>query len=76
MRSTISKLDRIRDASSRTVREATTDQIAPLRHRILLNFEGQADGVTPDAVLDGILDQVPAVSSPPARPGRAWLGRR
>jgi MoxR-like ATPase len=47
-----------------------------LRHRILLNFEGQADGVTPDAVLDGILNQVPEAPTRPVRPGRAWLGRR
>jgi MoxR-like ATPase len=50
-----------------------------LRHRILLNFEGQADGVTADAVLDGILDSVPEAPSraaPTARAGRVWLGRK
>jgi len=30
-----------------------------LRHRIILNFEGEAEGVRPDAVLDDILATVP-----------------
>ncbi len=30
-----------------------------LRHRILLNFEGEAEGVSTDAVIDEILEQVP-----------------
>ncbi|MBI1337473.1 MAG: AAA domain-containing protein [Phycisphaera sp.] len=30
-----------------------------LRHRILLNFEGQAEGVTPDMVLNDIVDTMP-----------------
>jgi MoxR-like ATPase len=29
-----------------------------LRHRILLTYEGEADGVTPDAIIDRILDVV------------------
>ena len=32
---------------------------ASLRHRLILNFEGEAEGVTPDAVVDRILDGVP-----------------
>ncbi|NLF76250.1 MAG: MoxR family ATPase, partial [Chloroflexi bacterium] len=32
---------------------------AALRHRILLNFEGQAEGVTPDDVIADLLAQVP-----------------
>jgi MoxR-like ATPase len=36
-----------------------------LRHRLLLNFEGQADGVRPDAILDRVLD---AVERAPVRP--------
>lgn len=32
-----------------------------LRHRVLLNFEGEAEGVTPDAVISGILKAVPDV---------------
>jgi MoxR-like ATPase len=31
---------------------------AALRHRILLNFEGQAEGISADAVVDHILEQV------------------
>jgi MoxR-like ATPase len=30
-----------------------------LRHRILLNFEGQAEGLTTDAVVDHLLERVP-----------------
>jgi MoxR-like ATPase len=32
---------------------------ATLRHRIILNFEGEAEGVDPDAVIDGILAELP-----------------
>lgn len=32
-----------------------------LRHRVLLNFEGEAEGVTPDAVISAILKAVPDV---------------
>jgi MoxR-like ATPase len=31
---------------------------AALRHRIILNFEGEAEGVRPDAVLDDVLDAI------------------
>ncbi len=31
-----------------------------LRHRVLMNFEGQAEGVTPDMVIDDVLEQTPA----------------
>jgi MoxR-like ATPase len=31
-----------------------------LRHRILINFQGQADGVTPDHIIDGLLTTVRA----------------
>jgi MoxR-like ATPase len=30
-----------------------------LRHRVLLNFEGEADGVTTDQILAAILDKLP-----------------
>ncbi|MBL4845194.1 MAG: MoxR family ATPase [Planctomycetes bacterium] len=30
-----------------------------LRHRILLNFEGEADGIKSDEIVDNILDEVP-----------------
>ncbi len=32
---------------------------AALRHRILLNFEGEAEGLTPDAVITNIVDTLP-----------------
>ena len=35
---------------------------AALRHRLLLNFEGQAEGVTTDAVIKELLEKVPAES--------------
>jgi MoxR-like ATPase len=31
---------------------------AVLRHRLILNFEGQAEGVQPDAVVENVLDSV------------------
>jgi MoxR-like ATPase len=36
-------------------------QVAPqaLRHRILLNFEGEADGVSPDQLLESLLRTLP-----------------
>ncbi|MEM1417368.1 MAG: MoxR family ATPase [Myxococcota bacterium] len=33
-----------------------------LRHRMILNFEGEAEGVRPDAVLDEILSAIPEAS--------------
>jgi MoxR-like ATPase len=32
-----------------------------LRHRIILNFEGEAEGVTPDRIIESILEEVPTV---------------
>ncbi|MBN2330153.1 MAG: MoxR family ATPase [Candidatus Omnitrophica bacterium] len=32
-----------------------------LRHRIILNFEGEAEGITTDRILDDILENVPTV---------------
>jgi len=39
--------------------------LAALRHRVLLNFEGQAEGVTPDMVINEMLDKVPAEAERP-----------
>ena len=36
---------------------------AALRHRLLLNFEGQAEGITTDAVIGELLQQVPRTSA-------------
>ena len=33
-----------------------------LRHRLILNFEGQAEGISPDAVIDDILARTPEQS--------------
>ena len=30
-----------------------------LRHRVILNFEGEAEGITPEAIVRSILDAVP-----------------
>ncbi len=38
-----------------------------LRHRILLNFEAEADGVTPDAFLDAVAEQVGKEDRDPVR---------
>jgi len=37
-----------------------TDNILPaLRHRIILNFEGEAEGITTDAILEDLAEKVP-----------------
>ena len=33
-----------------------------LRHRVILNFEGEAEGITPEAIVRSILDSVPPPS--------------
>ena len=33
-----------------------------LRHRVILNFEGEAEGITPEAIVSSILDAVPPPS--------------
>jgi len=47
---------------------------AALVHRILLDFEAEADGVTADAVVDEILDAVPAATGRARRLGSALAG--
>ena len=37
-----------------------------LRHRVLVNFQGQSEGVTPDAILDAVLAHVRPEGSPDA----------
>ena len=34
-----------------------------MRHRLLLNFEGEAEGVSPDTIIDEIVEQVPVEAS-------------
>jgi MoxR-like ATPase len=31
-----------------------------LRHRLILNFEGEAEGIDPDTIIDAILAELPA----------------
>jgi MoxR-like ATPase len=33
--------------------------IPAMRHRVILNFEGEAEGVTTDAVLANVIENVP-----------------
>lgn len=35
---------------------------ASLRHRLLLNFEGQAEGITTDSVVEELVERMPAIS--------------
>ena len=37
--------------------------IPAMRHRVLMNFEGQAEGVTPDMVVNDIIDKLPVEAS-------------
>ncbi len=46
-----------------------------LRHRVLLNFEAQAEGIDPDEVLLKVLDAVPEKAER-ARRGRLTVSRR
>jgi MoxR-like ATPase len=36
---------------------------AALRHRILLNFEGEAEGISPDTVIEQVLAELPAAKA-------------
>ncbi|MEE9212099.1 MAG: MoxR family ATPase, partial [Phycisphaeraceae bacterium] len=42
-----------------SIDDIKTILLPALRHRILLNFEGQAEGITPDMILNDIADNVP-----------------
>jgi MoxR-like ATPase len=44
----------------RDVRDAV---LATMRHRIILNFEAEGEGVTPDDVLERVLEEVPETTS-------------
>ena len=37
-----------------------------LRHRLILNFEGEAEGITTDAVIADILQHLPTAAAQPA----------
>ena len=40
--------------------------MACLRHRLILNFEGEAEGLTPDAIIKDILEKIPTAAEQPA----------
>jgi MoxR-like ATPase len=42
-----------------SIDDVRTVSVPALRHRILLNFEGEAEGISTDAVVDEILAQIP-----------------
>jgi len=39
-----------------------------LRHRIILNFEGEAEGINTDELIDSILEEVPGLENEPVKP--------
>ncbi len=36
---------------------------AALRHRLILSFEGEAEGITPDQILDGLMEAIPEMGT-------------
>ncbi|MGB1125379.1 MAG: AAA family ATPase [Phycisphaeraceae bacterium] len=42
-----------------SVEDIKAVMLPALRHRVLLNFEGQAEGVTPDMVIEDIIEKLP-----------------
>lgn len=42
-----------------SVDDVRASSVPALRHRILLNFEGEAEGINTDAVIDEILERIP-----------------
>lgn len=42
-----------------SVEDIKSIMLPALRHRILMNFEGQAEGITPDMIINDIIDTLP-----------------
>ena len=42
-----------------SVEDIKSVMLPALRHRVLMNFEGQAEGITPDMVINDIIDKLP-----------------
>jgi MoxR-like ATPase len=42
-----------------SVEDIKAVMLPALRHRVLLNFEGQAEGVTPGMVIEDIIEKLP-----------------
>jgi MoxR-like ATPase len=40
-------------------KDIRTAAMAALRHRIILNFDGEAEGISPDAIIAAILEETP-----------------
>ena len=59
------KIRAILDGRYRRVRRPPPGGGAGLRHRILLNFEGEAEGIQPDSLIADILERVAAAAEPP-----------
>jgi MoxR-like ATPase len=38
--------------------------MAALRHRVILNFEGEAEGIPPDVLVSGLLSHLTEMSAP------------
>jgi MoxR-like ATPase len=43
-----------------SLKDVTTVALPALRHRLIRSFEGEADGVTPDAIVESVLEAVPS----------------
>ncbi len=60
------KIRAILDGRSHVAFDDLRQVAAPaLRHRILLNFEGEAEGIQPDSLIADILERVAAAAEPP-----------
>jgi MoxR-like ATPase len=46
-----------------SIEDVKRNALPALRHRVLLNFEGEAEGVKTDAILEKILDKLPESAS-------------
>ena len=60
-----------RAAAPCALAQVTTDDIRKcalpaLRHRVLINFEGEAEGVHPDSIISNALETLPTDARVPA----------
>ncbi len=63
-----SKVYGLLDGRYNVAREDVIRALKPaLRHRVLLNFEAEADGITPDALLDKVLEHVQRSETEPLK---------
>ncbi len=63
-----SKVYGLLDGRYNVAREDVIRALKPsLRHRVLLNFEAEADGITPDALLDMVLAHIQRTETEPVR---------